>query len=126
MPRALLYLIAIPVLLIVLAAILIPLFLDEEQLLALATEALEERTGISLNVNGDASLSLFPRIALQLEEAELALPGDQQPDLSARKLDIGVQLMPLFSGSVEIERLALDDARADRESEAGYCYGWEV
>lgn len=108
MPRVLLYVIAIPILLIVAAALLIPLFLDEERLMDLAADALEERTGATLTVNGDASLKLFPRIALELEEAELALPGEARPDLSARALNIDVQLMPLFSGSVEIEGLALD------------------
>jgi len=108
MLRVLLYLIIIPVLLIVAAAFIIPLFLDEEKLLALAAETLEKQTGATLTVNGDAKLSLFPSIEVQLREAELALPGEGQPDLSARSLDIGVQLMPLFSGSVEIDGLSVD------------------
>ncbi|MBN7796515.1 AsmA family protein [Parahaliea mediterranea] len=107
MPRVLLYLIAVPVLLVVAAALLIPLLVDEDRLMALAADTLEQRTGATLTVNGGASFSLLPRIALELDEVELALPGEAQPDLSARSLDIGVQLMPLFSGKVEIEALLL-------------------
>lgn len=107
MPRVLLYLIVVPVLLVVAAALLIPLLVDEDRLMALAADTLEQRTGATLTVNGGASFSLLPRIALELDEVELALPGESQPDLSARSLDIGVQLMPLFSGKVEIEALLL-------------------
>lgn len=107
MLRVLLYLIITPILLILAAAFIIPLFLDEDKLLAIAAEALEKQTGATLTVGGEAKLSLFPRIAMQLNEAELSLAGEGQPDLSARSLDIAVQLMPLFSGSVEIEGLAI-------------------
>lgn len=108
MRRVLLFLLLIPLLLVLAAALLIPLFIDEEQLLDIAAEALEKKTGATLEVNGEAKLQLLPRIALAMEQVELTLPGEAQPDLSAGKLELGVQLLPLFSGEVQIQRLALE------------------
>lgn len=108
MRRTLLYLIVVPILLIIAAALLIPLLVDEDQLLELAVDTLQERTGAQLTVAGEASLDIFPGIALKMTEAELALPGEGQPDLSARSLAIGVKLWPLLSGNLEIEDLALE------------------
>jgi len=106
--RILLYLFGIPLLLVLAVALLLPLFLDEERLLALAADTLEEKTGAQLTVNGGAEFSLLPRIGLQLAQAELALPGENQPDLSVRSLAIGVKLLPLFPRSVEIDGLTLE------------------
>jgi AsmA protein len=105
MLRVLLYLFLIPLLLLVIAALTIPLFLDTSKLLPLATEALERRTGATLEVSGDAHLSLFPHIALELGQASLVPPGEHPPQISARSLAVGVQLLPLFSRQVEIEGL---------------------
>jgi len=108
MRRFLLFLLLGPLILVVAAALLIPLLVDEEQLLDIAAEALEKKTGATLQVNGEARLQLLPRIALAMEQVELTLPGEGQPDLSAGKLELGVQLLPLFSGEVQIQRLALE------------------
>ncbi|WP_116368777.1 AsmA family protein [Parahaliea mediterranea] len=108
MRRFLLFLLLTPILLIAAAALLVPLLVDEERLLAIAAEALEEKTGATLSVGGEASLRLLPRIALSMEQVELTLPGEGQPDLSAGRLDIGVKPLPLLSGEVQIQRLALE------------------
>ncbi len=108
MRRILLYVIVIPLVLLIVAALLIPLLVDKKQLLDLASEALEKKTGATLAINGSSSFTLLPRIALEMKDAELTLPGPGQPDLSARSLEVGVKLLPLFSGSVEIKSLGLD------------------
>ncbi|QIB65338.1 AsmA family protein [Kineobactrum salinum] len=107
MLRILLYIIGIPLLLILLAAILLPLVLDEEQLLALAAERLEQSSGAQLTVHGDSRLSLLPRLALTLDEAELALPGKDQPDITVQRLAVEVRLLPLLSGTVAIKGIEL-------------------
>lgn len=105
--RILLYIIGIPLLLLLLAALLLPLVLDEEQLLALAAERLEERSGVQLTVRGDSGLSLLPRIALTLGEAELILPEADQPGITVQRLAVEVRLLPLFSGEVAIKGIEL-------------------
>ena len=118
MPKLILIPLATVLLLIVAAAILIPLLLDEEKVLKMAATTLYEETGATLTVTGETSLSLFPTIGISLADAALALPGEKQPGLHARSLEIGVQLMPLFSGNMEVDSISLDGVSVRIESAA--------
>jgi AsmA protein len=108
MSRTVVILIATPLFLIIAGALLIPVFLDKEALLAMASETLEEQTGAVLVVDGDASLSLFPKITVGLSEVGLTLPGEAETRVKLSLLDIGLELMPLFSGRAEISELIVD------------------
>ncbi len=107
MPRLLIYLIAVPVVLVLAAAALLPVFLDEARLIRLATETLEQRSGARLEVRGDAGLSLLPRLSLQLEDTVLRLPEEQQPEISVQQLSVEVFLWPLLSREVAIKGISL-------------------
>ncbi len=107
MPRLLIYIVAIPLVLVLAIAALLPLLLDEARLIQIATETLEERSGAKLRVNGDAGLSLLPRLSLRLEDTELQLPGEQQPDISVQRLSVDVFLLPLLSKEVAIKGIEL-------------------
>ncbi len=106
--RILLYVIAVPLVLILLAVLLLPLFIDKERILALATEEVQRQTGATLAVAGDIDLSVFPTLGVDLGDITLDMPDPAQPSLSARQAVIGVQVMPLLSREVVIETLALD------------------
>jgi AsmA protein len=108
MSRFILFLIAIPLGLILLAAVLLPLLLDEEKILELASAAIYQQTGATLTVRGDVELDLFPGIGVSLEDVSLTMPQEQQSSLQIRSLLIGVQLRPLLSGKVAIDALELD------------------
>ncbi len=108
MPRILLYLIGIPLLLVVAAVLLLPMLLDEDKLVELATDTIEQRSGARLDVRGTAGLSLFPRLALRLTDTGLQLPGEGQPEVSVRELSVEVFLRPLLSREVVIKGLELD------------------
>lgn len=108
MPRILLYLLGIPLLLVVAAVVVVPLVLDEARLVNIATEELEARSGARLTVRGNAGLSLFPRLALRLQDIDLQLPDQGQPEISARELSVEVFLRPLLSREVIIKGLELD------------------
>ena len=118
--KLILFMIVVPVMLLVAAAVLFPLFLDKDKVLAIAATALQEKTGAILVVDGETSLSLYPGIGVSLADAAVTMPGKQQPDFRARALEIGVQLMPLFSGNVEIDSIRLDglSARIEPAAEA--------
>jgi AsmA protein len=108
MSRVIWYVLAAVLLLIVAAALLLPVLVGEKQLLSLASAVLEEQTGATLTVNGTARLSLFPALGVDLQQVEVAMPGEEQPGLQARSLVVGVKLLPLFSRRLEIDSLALD------------------
>lgn len=108
MSRALLYIIGLPLLVIIAAAILVPLMLDTEKILQLAAEEVHKQTGATLTVEGDADISIFPTLGLALGDVSLDMPSEEQPSLQARSLNIGVQLIPLLSKEVAIETIDLD------------------
>lgn len=108
MGRILLYIIAIPVVLVVLAALLVPLFVDEERLIAIASDQLQEKTGAELTVSGPVSLSLFPRLELDMADVAVDAP-DSGASLQAGELSTGLAVMPLLRGSVEIDSVNLRD-----------------
>lgn len=107
MRRTLLYIVAAPLALLFAAAAMLPLFLDEARLIQLATETLEERSGAKLTVRGDAGLSILPRLSLQLEDTQLELPGEQQPNIAVKQLSVEVFLLPLLSKEVAIKGIQL-------------------
>ncbi len=112
MLRTLLILLAIPVILIVLAALLVPLLVDKDQLIATAASALEKQTGATLTVEGETSLSVFPTLGVTLGDATVTVPGDTPQTLEVRSLEVGVQLLPLLSRKVEIGTLSMDGLNA--------------
>ena len=114
--RTVLILIATPVIIVIAAALLIPVFVDEDMLLGMASETLERETGAKLVVDGGASLSLFPKIAVELGDASLTLPGEQDAGVKLRALTIGLELMPLFSGQAKIGDIAIDGLRMTLQS----------
>lgn len=108
MSRKILMIIAIPVVLIVAAIVLAQLLLDEQKLLELAAKTLKEQTGATLVVDGEVKLSLFPRLGVDLSRTGITMPGEQSVSVNARSLSIGLGLLPLFSGSVEVDDILLD------------------
>ncbi len=61
-----------------------------------------------LVVDGDANLSVFPKITVALSEVSLTLPGETKTSVRLASLGIGLELMPLFSGRAEIGELNVD------------------
>ena len=55
------------------ALLLLPLLLDKETLLKLATSTIEEQTGAKLTVAGESELSFFPRLGVTLGDTSLAI-----------------------------------------------------
>ena len=101
-------LIVAPMALVILLVLLLPLFLDKEKILELATATVREKTGATLIVAGPVELALFPRIGISLKEVSLAMPGETEPGLQLRSLELGLRLGPLLTGQVEIQTLRLD------------------
>ena len=107
MKRSSALLILAPVALVLVALLLLPLLVDKTKILELATAMLKEQTGATLAVRGDIGLRLFPRIAVSLEDVSLAMPREDEPTVQVQSLRLGLQLLPLLSGEVAIDRLDL-------------------
>ena len=101
----------------VLAMFLVPMFIDEQALLDLAQEQVQTQAGGELIVEGDAELSFFPRFGLRLEETTLNLPAqteyDQDINATITELDVGLSLLPLLGGNIDIGTIMIAGVTAD-------------
>ena len=103
--------------LVVLAMLVVPMFIDEQALIEMAQEQVRASTGGELLIEGETELSLFPRFGLRLENTSLDLPArsdyDQQINASIRELDVGLSLLPLLSGNVDVGTIVISGVTAD-------------
>lgn len=103
--------------LVVLAMLVVPMFIDEQALIEMAQEQVRSSTGGELMIEGETELSLFPRFGLRLEKTSLDLPAqsdyDQQINASIRELDVGLSLLPLLSGNVDVGTIVISGVTAD-------------
>ena len=103
--------------LVVLAIVLLPIFIDEQALTELAAEQVRANTGGELVINGETDISFFPRFGLRLEDVELDLPAQTEFDVtiaaSVDELEIGLSLLPLLSGTVDVGTIIIAGIAAD-------------
>ena len=108
MKKLLIGLAAIVVLLIV-AVIAIPFLVPLETFKEDITAAVEDATGRKLEITGKMSLSLYPSVAIEIGGVAFANAkgGTAKNMLSLEKLEVEVELMPLLSGEIAVERFIL-------------------
>ncbi len=99
--------------LIVIGLVLVVVFVDPNDYRDDIEKLVEEKTGRELTLSGDLKLSVFPWIALESGPASLGdAPGfGPEPFVSIRDARVGVRLLPLLSGKVEVGNVRLDGAR---------------
>ena len=87
------------------APFLIPASLYEAKIIA----AVKQATGRDLTIEGPVSLGLLSGFSLQAEKVSLSnAPGASDAAMmTLAKLEVGLKLMPLLSGDVEVTRLVL-------------------
>jgi len=109
------------VLLIVAAAILLPLIFDPNDQKPAIVAQVKERIGRDLRIDGDIELSVFPWIAVELGRVELgnAAGFDNPVFASTDRISIRVKLLPLLAkrlemGTVSVYGLTLNLARDAR------------
>ena len=99
------------------AMLLLPLFVDEQALLDMAQAQVKDQTGGELVVEGETELSFFPRFGLRIESTSLDLPArtEYDPSISASidELDVGLSLLPLLGGNIDIGTIVIAGVTAD-------------
>ena len=109
---------------VVVAPFLIPLDSYKGEIQARAKEA----TGRDLRIDGDISLSLLPVIAVSVENVGFAnAPGASTPEMATvERLDVALQLLPLLSGEVAIDRFILERPVINLEVDAQGMPNWQL
>jgi AsmA protein len=99
--------------LIVIALVLVVILVDPNDYRDRLAQLVKEKTGRELTLTGDLKLSVFPWIAIETGAASLGdAPGfGPEPFVSIREARVGVRLIPLLSGRIEVGNVKLDGAR---------------
>ncbi len=103
--------------LIVVAALVIPLFIPVDTYKAKVIALVKDQTGRDLRIAGPVSFSLLPSIALQANDVTFSNPaGAASPNMIQLKtLDVSLKLFPLLHGAIEVDHFKLVAPAIDLE-----------
>ncbi|MBA4274866.1 MAG: hypothetical protein C0436_04355 [Alphaproteobacteria bacterium] len=105
-----------------------PFFISADTYKSLLTTQVKKITGRTLLIAGDASLTLFPNVALNVENVSLSNPeGFADKDLTTiGKLKVDLALMPLLDKRIEMQGATLENAVISLEERADGTKSWEM
>ena len=117
--------VAVILLLIGGATLLVSRLIDEAELKLRLLEMVNGGLDGTLEINGELSLSVWPRLSLALGDVHLRTPAGASEDFaSASELRLGVDLMPLLRRQVSVDELLIKgftlNARRDRNGNANW------
>ena len=100
---------------IVAAAILIPMYVDPNDYKGEITTLVKKQTGRELQIPGDLSISVFPWLGVQTGELVFSNAegfGDQ-PMVRARGVEVRVKLLPLLRKEIQMGTVVIDQLQAN-------------
>lgn len=114
--------------LVIVLLIAAPFFISADTYKSLLTAQVKKMTGRTLVIAGDASLTLFPNVALKVENVSLSNPeGFADKDLTTiGKLTVDLALMPLLDKRIEMQGATLENAVIALEERADGTKSWEM
>ncbi|TVQ66317.1 MAG: AsmA family protein [Oceanospirillales bacterium] len=84
-----------------------------------------EQAGVVLNIEGDISWSLYPWLGMETGSIRIAYP--EKPELARlESAQVSLQLIPLFSGRVEMSDVILDGLAVSLTKDADGNVNWAV
>ena len=108
--KILLGLVGAVVILLVSAAVLLPLIYDKDDLKRAIANEVREQTGRELSIAGPLDFSVFPWLAVEVSDLSLgnAEGFGNQPFARIGQARVGVALMPLFRKQIAADEITLD------------------
>ena len=118
---------AVLVLLVVGAAILIPLLVDPNDFKGEITARVKQATGRDLRIDGNIGLSVFPWLGVELGGVTLSnAPGfGDQPFAAVKSARVRAKLLPLLSRRLEVDRVRAEGVRLGLIRDPGGRTNWE-
>ncbi|MFH1349701.1 MAG: AsmA family protein [Pseudomonadota bacterium] len=115
------------IVLIILALLLIPMFVDIQKYKPEIEKKVSEAVGRPFTLGGDLQLALFPWAGITLSDLHLgSLPGFEEKDLlSVKSFEVRLKLIPLLSKDVQVKRFIIDGARVVLERNKKGEGNWE-
>lgn len=113
--------------LLVVLLLIAPMFISAEAYKSLIAQQVKKATGRTLNIAGDASLKLFPTLAIDVKDVTLSnLDGFKDKNLAEIKsLSVKVALKPLLNKRIEMKGVAIDGAVIALEERKDGSKSWE-
>ena len=98
------------VILLVAAALVLPMIYDKEDLKQVLATQVQERTGRDLSIDGALDFSVFPWLAVEVSDLSLSNADGFGDEAFAHVGDarVGVALMPLFSKQIVVDKVTLN------------------
>lgn len=122
------WLVGMLVVLVIAAVILIPMFVDPNDHKERIVAEVKKATGRDLSISGDIGLSVFPRLALELNGLRLSnAPGFNGSEFASIKhAKVGVNLLPLiFKQLLEVDTVQVDGVRLNLAKSKSGATNWE-
>jgi AsmA protein len=115
------------IVLILLAALIIPHVINVHEYKPYIEEMVSETTGRPFTIGEDPELSLFPWAGLSLSDVRLGNPPgfEEEEFLSVKSFQVQVKLMPLLSKDVQVRRFVLEQPRIVAVKQKDGRANWE-
>lgn len=100
---------SIVVTLLIIAILLLPSLINTDTVKHTLIKQVQERTGQTLTIEGELSLSVFPWLGLETNKITLSQDPELSPEpfLQMDAANIGVKLLPLFRRKIEVGQIEL-------------------
>ncbi len=118
-------LVGVLVLLVVAAAIIIPLVVDPNDFREEISAKAKEETGRDIVIAGDLDLSVFPWLALEVNDLRVPDPTSDAAFASLENARIGVRLMPLLRQQVQVGVIEVTGLKVNLVREADGTANWD-
>jgi len=106
----------------------LPFILSADLIREQVTAAVKSQTGRDLIIEGDASLSVLPNIALKVGKASLSNTAEMGGGTFAKmeEFRVGLELMPLLSGKMQVSGLSLTNPVVLLKRSKSGAVNWEL
>lgn len=123
----LLGLVLVLVLLVVAAAVILPMVIDPNDYKPQIEATASEKLGREFSISRELNLSVFPWLGIETGGVRVgnAQGFSAQPFAEIEQLDVRVKLMPLLSKQIEVDTLVLNGLRLNLERDAQGRTNWE-
>ncbi|MFC0336794.1 AsmA protein [Kushneria avicenniae] len=104
-------------------------FLDPNDLKPRLADAVRERTGLELSLNGPLSWTFYPRIGVTIEDASARLPDqtdEETPFAAFKQAEARIRFAPLLSGNIEVDGFTLDGLRLNLQRDEQGRGNWQM
>ncbi|HFD80657.1 MAG TPA: AsmA family protein [Gammaproteobacteria bacterium] len=125
--RVVVYVLGGVVLLLVAAAIILPLVVNPDQFKDEIAAAVQSHTGRTLDIEGDIDLSVFPWLGLDIGHTSLsnAKGFSDRPFVSVDEVQIRVKLLPLLSRKLVMDTVELHGLKLSLETDPKGRTNWQ-